>query len=58
MQTKREFMIYCPNISKDEFLRLYRKYNITEGDDVEWDPKEHCYRSIQQILKEENKEEK
>lgn len=57
MQTKREFMIYCPNISKDELMRLYRKYNIPRDDDAEWDPKEHCYRSLHQILKEENKEE-
>jgi hypothetical protein len=57
IKTKWEFQQYFPNISKDEFLRLYRKYNIPQGDDVEWDPKEHCYRSLQQILKEENEEE-
>ena len=56
IKTKREFLIYCPNVSEDEFMRLYRKYNIPKGDDAEWDPKEHCYRSLQQILKEENKE--
>ena len=56
IKTKREFLIYCPNISTDELMRLYRKYNIPKGDDAEWDPKEHCYRSLQQILKEENKE--
>lgn len=56
IKTKQEFLIYCPNISKDELLRLYRKYNIPRDDDVEWDPKEHCYRSLQQIIKEENKE--
>ena len=56
IKTKREFQIYCPNISKDEFLRLYRKYNIPRDDDAEWDPKEHCYRSLQQIIKEENEE--
>ena len=50
--------MYYPNISKDEFLSLYRKYNIPGDDDAEWDPKEHCYRSLQTILKEENKEEK
>lgn len=57
IETKWEFQIYYPSISKDEFMRLYRKYNIPNGDDAEWDPKEHCYRSLQQILKEENEEE-
>lgn len=27
IKTKREFLIYCPYISYDEFMRLYRKYN-------------------------------
>lgn len=58
IKTKREFLIYCPYISDDEFMRLYRKYNIPKGDDAEWDPKEQCYRSLQQILKEENENEK
>ena len=56
IKTKWEFQGYYPNISKDEFMRLYRKYNIPRDDDAEWDPKEHCYRSLQQIIKEENEE--
>lgn len=56
IKTKWEFQQYFPNISKDEFLRLYRKYNIPQGDDAEWDPKEHCYRSLQQILREEKED--
>lgn len=56
IKTRREFREYYPSTSNDEFLKLYRKYNIPRGDDAEWDPKEHCYRSLQQILKEENEE--
>lgn len=57
IKTKWEFQIYYPSIARDELLRLYRKYNIPRDDDAEWDPKVRCYRSLQQILKEENEEE-
>jgi hypothetical protein len=56
IKTKREFQIYCPNISIDEFMRLYRKYNIPRDDDAEWDPEAQCHRSLQQILREEKEE--
>lgn len=40
-------------VDKDTFMKLYKKYNIPKGDDVEWDPKAQCHRSLQQILREE-----
>ena len=43
-------------IDKNEFMKLYKKYNIPKGDDAEWDPNARCYRSLQQILTEERKE--
>ena len=46
----------CLRIDKNEFMRLYKKYNIPKGDDVEWDPNARCYRSLQQILREEKEE--
>ena len=44
------------HVDKNEFMRLYKKYSIPKGDDVEWDPNAHCYRSLQQILTEEREE--
>jgi hypothetical protein len=41
------------HVDKNEFMRLYKKYNIPKGDDVEWDPEAQCHRSLQQILREE-----
>ena len=43
-------------VDKTEFMRLCKKYNIPEGDDVEWDPEAQCHRSLQQILTEEREE--
>ena len=44
------------HIDKNEFMKLYKKYNIPKGDDAEWDPEAQCYRSLQQILREEREE--
>jgi hypothetical protein len=54
--TRYKYMEYVPNLSGDEYLKLYRKYAIPEGDDREWDPRELGYRSLQQIIKEEKEE--
>jgi hypothetical protein len=41
------------HVGKNVFMKLYKKYSIPNGDDAEWDPNAHCYRSLQEILREE-----
>ena len=57
IKTKWTYEAYTGGrVDKNIFMKLYKKYNIPEGDDVEWDPEAQCHRSLQQILREEREE--